>query len=175
MVCSSALNDTPDTANIYLKLAEISAKQRNYDESLEYCRKAREAAPYTHPPKVLLAVFCNANGEQERAVKLLREARAESPDHPVPPLILGQLAVQQLQFKEARDDFAAAAALPMPDTWPESHTHRFLVLLHSQRLQLAQQLQDVEMAREALAQWIKCEPENQKLKKMFDELPSAGR
>ncbi len=61
-VCIAALSDSPDTASIYMKLAEISAKQLKYDQSLEYC-KARETAPYTHPAKVLLAVFCNTNGD----------------------------------------------------------------------------------------------------------------
>ncbi len=100
-VCTAALSDSPDTASIYLKLGEISAKQLKYDESLEYCKKARETAPYTHPAKVLLAVFANTNGDTDRAVKLLLEARAESPQHPVAPLILGQLAMRKQQDPEA--------------------------------------------------------------------------
>ena len=79
------------------RLAEISAKRHRYDESLEYCQKAERLAPYTHPAKVLLAVFCCANGDQERGLKLLREARTEAPYHPIPALILGQLARQQQQ------------------------------------------------------------------------------
>ncbi len=172
-VCSAVLEDSPDTASIYLKLAEISAKKRDYSRSLEYCTKAREAAPYTHPPKVLLAVFANSNGDGDRALTLLHEARDESPDHPMPPLILGQLACRKQQWLEAREDFAAAAALPIPDSWPESHRHRFLVLLHSQRLQLAQQLQDADLARDALTQWLKIEPDNARVRAMYDQL-AAG-
>jgi hypothetical protein len=60
--------------------------------------------------------------------------------------------------------------LAIPDTWQESHKQRFLVLLHSERFQLAQQLQDAGLARDALAQWLKCEPENRKLREMYDAL-----
>jgi Tfp pilus assembly protein PilF len=172
-VCSTTLGDSPDMANIYLKLAEISAKRRNYDESLEYCQKARRFAPYTHPAKVLLAVFCCANGEQERGLKLLHEARGESPNYPVPPLMLGQLASRQQQTNAARAYFAAAESLPLPDNWPASHKKRFLVLLHSERFHLAQQLQDVELARDALSQWLKCDPENRQLRTMYNELRTS--
>ncbi len=171
-ICNAALSDSPDMANIYLKLAEISAKRKLYDESLAYCQKAQSLAPYTHPPKVLLAVFCCANGEQDRGLKLLQEARAEAPNHPVPALILGQLARQHQQGKAARDHFTAAAALQLPDNWPYSHKQRFFVLLHTERLQLAQQLNDVELARDALMQLLKLDPENRQLRKMYDELPN---
>jgi tetratricopeptide (TPR) repeat protein len=169
-ICSAAANASPDIANVYLKLAEISAKQRNWAESLGYCSTAHRLAPYTHPHKVLLALYCVANGDQEGGVSLLLEARRESPFHPVPPLFLGQLARRRQQGKTARGYLAAAASLPLPDNWPESHKQRFLVLLQSERFQLAQQLQDADLARDALAQWLKCEPENRKLREMYDEL-----
>jgi tetratricopeptide (TPR) repeat protein len=170
--CSTALSDTPDMANIYLKLAEISAKRHRYDESLEFCNKVRQLAPYTHPPKVLLAVFCFANGDQERGLRLLRETREESPQHPMPALMLGQLARRQQQGVVARAYFTAAAVLPIPDNWPDSHKQRFLVLLHSERFQLAQQLQDMELARDSLSQWLKSDPQNRQLRKIFDDLPA---
>lgn len=172
--CTAALSDSPEMANIYLKLAEISAKRQNYDECLEYCQKARELAPYTHPPKVLLAVYCSANGDQELGQRFLREARTEEPNYPVTPLMLGQLAVQQQQWDDAREFFTAAMALPLPDNWPESHRKRFLVLLHSSRFRLAQQLQDIDLARDALAQWVKCEPENAELRAKYDELRASA-
>lgn len=80
-------------------------------------------------------------------------------------------ARQQSRWNEAKGLFAAAAALPIPDNWPESHRRRYLILLHSQRAQLAQQLQDVELARDALTQWATVEPENRKLQQMLDSLP----
>jgi tetratricopeptide (TPR) repeat protein len=174
-VCSAAANDSPDVPNVALKLAEISAKTQNWDESLRYCEAARRLAPYTHPPKVLLAVFCIANGDPARGLRFLQEARVESPMHPVPPLLIGQLARRQNQLPRAREYYATAALLPIPDTWPASHRQRFLVLLHSERYQLAMQLRDKELARESLAEWIKCEPENPRLRQMYDELaPRSG-
>src|SRR5205085_8310570 len=95
---------------------------------------------------------------------------SESPDHPVPWLILGQLARRQKQDAPAREYLAAAASLPLPHNWPESHKQRFLVLLHSERSQLPQQLQDAALARAALGQRLKCEPGNRQVRKMYDEL-----
>ncbi len=169
-ICFAARDDSPDMANIYLKLAEISAKQQLYDESLKFCEEARRLAPYTHPAKVLLAVFCCANGEHKRGLKLLDEARQESPEHPMPEMILGQLARQQQQEQAAIEHFTRAASLPLPNNWPASHQQRFKVLLQSERFQLAQLLQDIELAQDALEQWIKLEPQNLPLRKTYAEL-----
>jgi tetratricopeptide (TPR) repeat protein len=172
--CTAALNDSPEMANVYLKLAEISAKRQNYEESLEYCKKARQAAPYTHPPKVLLAVFCIANGDPELALRMFREAQTEEPSYPVTPLMLGQLAMKQQDWDAARQYLTAAAALPIPANWPESHRKRFLILLHSERFRLAQQLQDINLARDALGQWVKSEPENTQLREKYEELRTTA-
>jgi Tfp pilus assembly protein PilF len=169
-ICFAARDDSPDMANINLKLAEICAKQKNYDESLKYCEEARRLAPYTHPPKVLLAVFCCANGEHRRGLKLLQEARAESPEHPIPELNLGQLARLEQQGQIAREHFDRAASLPLPDNWPQSHQKRFRVLLQSERYQLAQYLDDSELALDAVTLWLKEEPQNLQLQKMYLEL-----
>jgi tetratricopeptide (TPR) repeat protein len=169
-ICNAAIDDSPDVASVFMKLGEISARRKNFDQSLEFYESARRAAPYTHPPKVLLGVWCMGNGEQERGMKLLREARAESPDYPVTPLLLGQLASRQQQFDAARADFAAAASLAIPQNWPESHRQRFGVLLHSERFRLAEQLQDEALARDALAQWRNYDPQNPKLAKIAEAL-----
>ena len=168
--CSAIVSDSPDMANVCLKLAEIRAKQRRYDESLNDCAKAQKLAPYTHPPKVLLAVFCFQNGDDEKGRVLLREAHAESPDHPMPALIMGQVARREGRGEEARKYLAFAASQPIPENWPESHKQRFFVLLLSERLQLAEQLQDIELARDALTEWMKCDPENSRLRAMLNEL-----
>jgi hypothetical protein len=39
---------------------------------------------------------------------------------------------------------------------------------------LAQQLQDIELARASLSEWLKSEPDNIQLKKMLDELGTTG-
>lgn len=160
LTCSAAIGEAPEMAGIYLKLGEISAKRGRYDESLDYLNTARRIAPYTHPPKVLLAGYCMQNGDPTKAKTLLREAQAESPDHPVASLNLGQLARHNGEGEAAREYFATAASRPIPEHWPESHKQRFLVLLHSERFQLAQQLQDADLARDSLSQWLKYDPEN---------------
>jgi tetratricopeptide (TPR) repeat protein len=168
--CSAAIGDSPDMPAVYLKLAEIRAKQRRYQESLDACAEAQRLAPYTHPPKVLLAVFCIQNGDVEQGLALLREAHAEFPDHPMPALLMGQVARSQDRADEARKYLGLAASLPIPENWPTSHRRRFLVLLHSERFQLAQQLQDTELARDSVSQWLKADPENPRLRAIYDEM-----
>ena len=64
----------PDEANALLKLAEIRTRQERYDESLHLLEEAQRLAPYTHPPKVLLAVYCFQSGAADRARKLLHRS-----------------------------------------------------------------------------------------------------
>jgi tetratricopeptide (TPR) repeat protein len=156
-----------------VKLGDISARQKKYDEALGYYQQARKSAPYTHPPKVLLAVASAGNGDIEKATSLLREARAESPDYPVPALILGQLASRQQDTDTARECLASAASLPLPDNWPESHKKRFMILLHTERFRLAQQLNDLELARNSLTQWLKYDPGNSQVQGILRTLPAA--
>ncbi len=172
--CETANEVSPDLPNVLLKLAEIRTRQRRYDEGLRLFEEARRLAPYTHPPKALSAVYCLQSGEPERARKLLAEARADQPNHPVPALFLGQLARNEQRTDTARHYLDAAASLPLPTNWPASHCQRFLTLLHSERFQLAQQLKDIDLARDALTQWIKCEPENEKLRQLLNQLQSSA-
>ncbi len=104
---------------------------------------------------------------------MLREARDQEPNYPVTPLMLGQMAARQQQWDIAREDYAAATALPIPESWPESHRKRFLILLNTERFRLAQQLQDLDLARDALAQWVQAEPENTKLRAKYEELKAS--
>jgi superkiller protein 3 len=172
-ICAAGINDSPEIASLYLKLAEISAKQKRQALSLDYFQQARRLAPYTHPPKVLLALHYIKDGDRDRGRALLREAQSEHPEHPMPALCLGQLARRQQQTQAAREYFSIAASRPIPDNWPESHKKRFLVLLHSERFELANQLQDVKLARDALAKWLQCEPDNREVRKMYEEVLAA--
>ena len=82
----------------------------------------------------------------------------------------GSLPRQQQQGEAATTHFTRAASLALPNNWPQSHKQRFRVLLQSERFQLAQLLQDIELARDLLKEWIKYEPENRQLQKMYKEL-----
>lgn len=172
--CILAISTSPDNSAVYLKMADILVRQKKYADALTQFKMAHHYSPYLHPPKVLLAVACLNYGAADEGHKLLREARAEAPDHPVPALMLGQLARQQQQSQAAREHLAAAAKLPMPDNWPMSHKKRYQMLLHSERLQLSQQLQDRDLALDAVAQLIQCDPANQQLRKLQTEL-QAGK
>lgn len=172
--CEEAIKLSPDAANLHLKLAGFLAREHRYDDSLSNLNEAQRLAPYTHPPKVLLAVFYQQNGETEQAKKLLHEAHADLPTHPVPELFLGQYAMRNKQWEDARKYLAAAASRPIPLNWPESHKKRFLVLLHTERFKLAQQLQDEELAKSAVSEWIKYDPDNRQLQEMYNSLHPTG-
>jgi len=172
--CEQAIKFSPDMANAYMKLAGFLARQKKYDECLRNLEMAHQLAPYTHPPKVLLAVFYYQNGDAEKCKSLLYEAHAEAPDHPVPELFLGQFAVREKQLDTANKYLAGAASHPIPTSWPESHKKRFMILLHTARFQLAQQLRDIDLARSAVSEWIKYDPDNAQLQAISKSLPSAG-
>ncbi len=173
-VCEEAIKLSPDAANLYLKLAGFLAREHLYGDSLRNLETARRLAPYTHPPKVLLAVFYQQNGETGQAKKLLREAHADLPTHPVPELFLGQYAVRDKQWEDARRYLGTALSRPIPLNWPESHKKRFLVLLHTERFKLAQQLQDEELAKSAVSEWIKYDPDNRQLQEIYNSLHPTG-
>src|SRR4029077_7972635 len=137
---------------------EIRTRQKRLEESLKLLEQAQRLAPYTHPPKVLLAAYLTRIGDIDQAGKLLEDAHKEQPDHPVPLLFLGQLAIQGKHTEEARRDLDAEASLAMPDNWPASHRKRFAILVQTERFKLAQQLQDVVLARDAVGKWVKLEP-----------------
>jgi Tfp pilus assembly protein PilF len=172
--CEKAIKLSPDTANLYLKLAGYLAREHRYDDCLRNLEEAQRLAPYTHPPKVLLAVFYQQNGENDQAKKLLHEAHAEMPTHPVPELFLAQYALREKHWEDARTYLAAAASRSIPLNWPESHKKRFLVLLHTARFKLAQQLQDEALAKSAVSEWIKYDPDNRQLQEMYNSLHPTG-
>jgi tetratricopeptide (TPR) repeat protein len=168
--CELAIDVSPDNANLYLKLAEIRARQQRYDDSQRHLVTAQRLAPYTHPPNVLLAVYCFQSGDAARARGLLKESHSELPDHPVPSFFLGQLARREEKLEDARQYLAASASKPIPANWPDSHRRRFLVLLHTERFQLAQQLNDEALARDAVAQWLRADPNDQRARQLDRDL-----
>lgn len=171
--CEAAIASSPDESKPYLKLAEIRAAQQRYDESLQLLQSAREIAPFTYAPKVVLAVYCYQNGEEDRPRTLLEEAAQELPDDPVAHLYLGQIARRNQQWDQARAQLHLAATLPTPNTWPDSHRRQFLGLAHLERFQLAQQLEDIALAREVLAAWLESEPDNAELRELSEQLQTA--
>jgi tetratricopeptide (TPR) repeat protein len=165
-----AIKYSPDKPNAFLKLAEILARQHKYDDCLRNLEEAQRLAPYTHPPKVLLAVYSYQNGDKENSKQLLREAHAEAPNHPVPELFLGQFAAHEQRWDDARQFLDRAASLSTPTNWPESHKKRFMILLETERFKLAQHFRDEQLARSAVGEWIKYDPDNQQLQQIYNSL-----
>jgi Flp pilus assembly protein TadD len=168
--CHHALSLNPNEPKLHLKQAEFLARKGTYPEALEHLTTAQQLAPYTHPPKVLLAVYCFQKGDATKAQELLQEAHQELPQHPVPELFLGQFALREQKRKEARQFLENAAQRELPRSWPRSHRERFLVLLHSERLKLAQELQDGELALSAVDSWLAVDPQNTGLKDLKQKL-----
>jgi hypothetical protein len=48
------------------------------------------------------------------------------------------------------------------------------VLLHTERFKLAQQLQDEELAKSAVSEWIKYDTENPQLQEIYNSLHPTG-
>jgi hypothetical protein len=82
--------------------------------------------------------------------------------------------MQTEEWGNARKYFDGAASRAIPENWPASHKKRFLVLLHSERLKLAQQLQDKKMAKNAVFEWLQVEPQNRRLQETYDGLSGDG-
>jgi uncharacterized coiled-coil protein SlyX len=45
--------------------------------------------------------------------------------------------------------------------------------VQTERFQLAQQLQDLDLARDALAAWVEVEPENEKLRDLLERFRTS--
>lgn len=168
--CEQAIAAAPGEVKPHLKLAEIRAAQGRFDESLAQFERAREIAPYTYAPKISLAVLRYQSGEEEAPRAMLAEVAEESPDDPVVHLYLGQIARRDEKRDDAKAELAKAASLATPNTWPESHRRQFLRLMHLERFQLAQELEDLDLARAAVAAWLEVEPGNEQLRELSDQL-----
>ena len=169
-VCLVACEFSPEEPKPYLKLASIRARQHRYEEGLELFNSARVYAPYTYSPQSALAIECYQLGDEEHSRMLLAQAQQQTPDDPVPELFLGQIARRDGQLEASRNHLKRASTLPLPDTWPASHRRQFLVLLHTERFELAQQLEDFTLARNAISSWLKLEPDNSSLQKVWMQL-----
>jgi Tfp pilus assembly protein PilF len=172
--CEEAIKVAPDTPNAFLKLAGFEASEKRYDECRRNLEAAHALAPYTHPPRALLAVYYFRNGDSDTAKKLLKEAHDAAPDHPVPELFLGQFASREKRFDDARMLLENSASRLVPANWPESHKRRFMVLLNTERFKLAQQLRDEKLARAAVDEWIKYDPDNRQVQQLYNGLHPTG-
>jgi tetratricopeptide (TPR) repeat protein len=159
----------PDEHLPLLKLADVYARQHNYDASLTSFARARKLAPFVYSPQSSLAIACYQLGDEETANRLLAEAVTLDANDPVPRLFLGQIARRNSAWAKARENLQLAADLPLPNTWPASHVHQFVSLVYSEQLQLAQQLQDADFVRKVLRAWISLEPDNVSVRKLRDE------
>ncbi|MDZ4658346.1 MAG: tetratricopeptide repeat protein [Bythopirellula sp.] len=168
--CEAAIQFAPTEQQPHLKLANIYARQQRYDESLEHFQAARELAPFVYSPQASLAIACYQYGDEAKAEQLLGEAAREYPSDPVPHCFLGQIARRNGNVQVSRQELAQATELPLPSTWPASHVRQFLILVYTEQLQLAQELEDTEFARRVASAWLKLEPENVGLKQLLHDL-----
>ncbi len=169
-VAQSAIEVAPDDHLPLMKLANIYARQRRYHESLACFAAARKMAPFVYSPQSSLAIACYEFGDEATADRLLKEAASLDADDPVPAFFMGQIARRNSAFPEAREFLQRALDLPIPRTWPASHVRQFLRLVYAEQLQLAQQLDDLELARRVLRAWSKLDPDNVAVRKQLEEL-----
>lgn len=174
-LCDEAIKFAPDDYKPRLKLANVLAQQKQYDASLEQFAAARKLAPFLYTPEASLAIACYQNGDEPTAARLLQEATAHAPNDPAPHCFVGQIARRDNELQQARESLERAAELPTPSTWPESHRRQFLVLVYTEQLQLAQQLEDAGLARQALTAWLELDPSNAALHKLQKQLDQEER
>jgi tetratricopeptide (TPR) repeat protein len=163
----------PDEYQPQMKLADVLAREKKYDASLAAFSQARKIAPFVFSPQSSLAIACYQLGDEQTAVRLLREAVAVDERDPVPRCFLGQIARRNSAWSDARKNLQLALELPIPRTWPASHVGQFLKLVYTEQLLLAEQLQDAELARTTLQAWAKLEPDNVGVRKMLAEIDGA--
>ena len=71
---------------------------------------------------------------------------------------------------KAEPPCGAPVSRPAPANWPESHKKRFRVLVNTEQFKLAQQLRDEPLARAAVEDWIKYDPDNRQLQEIYKSL-----
>jgi tetratricopeptide (TPR) repeat protein len=169
-VCKEAVEIAPSDYKPQLKLANLLAEQEKYDESLAHFAAARELAPFVYEPKASLAIACYQRGDERTADRLLREAVAQDSHDPVPHCFLGQIARRNEQWQQARKHFERASELPTPSSWPASHRSQFLTLIYTEQLQLADKLQDEELAEQTLSAWLRIDPSNDHLRTILRQI-----
>jgi tetratricopeptide (TPR) repeat protein len=172
--CDAASKFAPADYKPRLKHANLLAQQKQYDASLKEFAAARELAPFLYTPQSSLAIACYQSGDEATALRLLQESLAHDPHDPVPHCFLGQIARRANDLPSARELLNRAAELPTPPTWPASHRKQFLVLVYTEQLQLAQQLEDEKLARQTLAAWLELDPNNEALRSLQQQLDEGA-
>lgn len=168
--CQLAVKFDERSHQAHLKLADIFARQRRYDESLQQYTVARRLAPYVYVPEASLAIACYQNGDEQKAAEFLQAALQRDPLDPVPHCFMGQIARRNGHWDEAENHFQRALELPIPDTWPDTHTRQFLVLVYTEQLQLAQETEDKDLLTSVAKAWLKLDPENEQLQQLLNSL-----
>ncbi len=139
-----------EMANVYLKLAEISAKQKNYEASLVTANRHGNSRRTHTRPKFCWRFIALPTAITELALQMLREARDEEPNYPVTPLMLGQMAARQQQWDVAREKLCRRHGTTHSRKLARKPPQTIFDPAHTERFRLAQQLQDIELARDAL-------------------------
>jgi tetratricopeptide (TPR) repeat protein len=156
----------------HFKLANLLGRHKLYDKSLQSFAEARKLAPFVYSPETSLAIVCYQAGDEAKARELFQLARDIDPKDPVPYCFLGQIARRDGMFDLAAEHFLRAEEFPIPNEWPAIKQREFFRLLYAERLQLAQQTENLNLLRDATEAWLQMEPDNESIQKLLDDLNS---
>lgn len=94
------------------------------DAAAERLKEARKLQPQLPSETLMLARLFLAGGQRQDGLRRLEAAAAEAPDDPSPHLTLGQVALNDRRFSDARLQFSESLKLKKPATWkPLQVTH----------------------------------------------------
>ncbi len=108
----AALEADPDNPALLMGVARRQFQLRQYDEAIEYQRRAVARQPDNVEYRCLLARTLSAAGQAEKAIALCRETAANAPEHPLPYVTLGSiLYAHGNAWAEAAAEFGQALNL----------------------------------------------------------------
>lgn len=155
----------------HLKIANLFARHKLYEKSLQSFAEAKKIAPFVYSPEASLGIVCYQAGDETKASELFQLAHDKDPEDPVPYCFLGQIARRDGKFDLAAEHFLRANEyLTTPSGWTLSKGREFRRLLYAEQLLLAQQTENLVLLRNTAEAWLQMEPDNFAVKKLLFDL-----
>lgn len=135
-------------------------KRREYEQSLDLFKKAKEKHDHLAPPRLMLGQLFIATNQVGRGRAQLEQAAVESPEHPGIYLNFATLALRENRVTDAALHLEKAAGLIKIGKWTEPQKRQFAILYHTNLATVATARRDWAGARDSLAIWVDLEPKN---------------
>lgn len=148
-----ALEDDEDNPALLMSAARRCYQLRQYDQAIEYQRRAVAHEPDNVEYRCLLARTLSAAGRADEAAALCHETAEQAPGHPLPHLTLGSILYTGEAWSQAAAEFRHALELQT-----DGPAQRAQLLLSIARCE--ERLGNDEVARQLCAEGLQCEPDH---------------